>query len=522
MSDLIGHDPDRGETGRCVVPAPGSGPRPDLRLVFAQGLIVLLLLGLRACHCPSEADAAQLVYPLCVAAGCLWCWSIWSWRRMTGRLFDFYMVFFLATAVFNSGQAVLEIFHLNSKGLLAGHFSQETLVETLYVVLLGLAGLHFGALVAAARHAARHGGRPSPATADQALNLACLRRVALAMLIVAGPFSVLVLKDCVSVVLASGYMGLYQQEVNIGMNNLPQLLSQILIRPAGLFLFTAGQRWWGVRLLALAVVVVYAAVNFFLGYRYASAMPLLALAWLWHHRVRPIPVGLLAAAATLVVVVLFPLIRVSRENSGERRSLENVWQAFGSVENPAVAAISEMGGSMETISHTIEIVPGNHAYERGASYAYAALTLFPNFFWSIHPTVARGIPTYWLINIVDPWTARHGGSLGYSILAEAYLNFGWIGTPLVLILMGFCYAAFVLWASSSSVPARTALVACVACTITLYAREDAASVIREMVWYAVLPYLLVTWLTRRQQARAEAAAERPVPRPRTFVPGGVS
>lgn len=153
-----------------------------------------------------------------------------------------------------------------------------------------------------------------------------------------------------------------------------------------------------------------------------------------------------------------------------------------------------MGGSMQTVTYTIELVPGTRAYDMGDSYYYAALTAVPNLFWRVNPGVARGLLSDWLIREVDPYTASVGGGLGYSFIAEAYLNFGWWGVPLVLGLIGLLFGGLVLWAGRSGDIARLATVASFASFFLFFARGEAALVVRGLVWYAILPYLAILYL----------------------------
>src|ERR1017187_8886241 len=76
-------------------------------------------------------------------------------------------------------------------------------------------------------------------------------------------------------------------------------------------------------------------------------------------------------------------------------------------------------------------------FDGGVSYLYAALAGFPNVAWSIHPTTAHGTLSAWLVYTVMPYAAANGCGLGYSFIAEAYENFGWIGVPLVLLVTGW-------------------------------------------------------------------------------------
>ena len=45
----------------------------------------------------------------------------------------------------------------------------------------------------------------------------------------------------------------------------------------------------------------------------------------------------------------------------------------------------------------------------------------------MHPSVAHGQPSDWLIETVNPYLAERGLGLGFSFIAEAYMNFGKVG-----------------------------------------------------------------------------------------------
>jgi len=193
---------------------------------------------------------------------------------------------------------------------------------------------------------------------------------------------------------------------------------------------------------------------------------------------------------------VFPLIRETRALSGEERSLSTLSAWFDPIDNPAVSSVSEMGGSMRTIAYTTTLVPSSRPFDQGLGYAYGALTLFPNLFWSIHPTVARGIYSDWLVNAVDPWTAARGGGLGFSFIAEAYLNFGPFGPIIVMFIFGFLLGRVSSWADCTRDPVALAMIATILAFILRFPRDETASILRPLVWYALGPYLAARWLPR--------------------------
>jgi hypothetical protein len=89
--------------------------------------------------------------------------------------------------------------------------------------------------------------------------------------------------------------------------------------------------------------------------------------------------------------------------------------------------------------------------------------------------------------MVDPVGAAHGRGFGGSFIAQAYVNFGWFGGPALLAVIGFLLAKLVLWARRSGRPPEMALLASFTAMFLIYARADAA-ILRQVLWYAVLPY----------------------------------
>ncbi len=436
------------------------------------------------------ADGA-LQYPLCVFLLLLFAWSIGSWRALSGFWFDPYSSFLAAAFVFNAGQAFLEVFGLNPLGLLDDQFAVETNVKSLLLVSLGMLAFHLGGLLAirptpAGQRTETSPGPDTPTVRD-------VRLVGWGLLILSFPAAVLLFRDAVQVVLTSGYGGLYDRDLPARASAAGDVLATFLV-PAALFLLSGSRGYRPGVIVASLVLLTYAPCQLFLGGRYVAIMPLVAAAWVWHVRIRPLPRLPLLAVMTFLVVIVFPLIETIRNVTGEERlSAETLRNAFSAIDNPAVRSIGEMGGTLVTVAHTLEIVPAMQDHDFGLTYFYAVLTLMPNFAWDLHPTIAHGIPDIWLIRLVDPRRAAQGGSLGFSFIAEAYLCFGWPGTPWILALVGFGFAWLVRWAEDPRglVAARVAMAASFASFFTFFARAEAALVIRPLVWYALLPYLMV-------------------------------
>ena len=462
-------------------------------VLCGQGVLLALLLPLAAMDPASFADYEALIYPCCVLLLAMLIWSVVSWKLVGGSLFDPYVLFLTAAAVFNGGQALLEVFHLNEGGILNGVFSSQTLFNTLYLVLISLAALHLGALISAgmARGSDGNGGSPPHAEADT-------RTVGWALVMVSIVPTGIYLASCLGPVMAYGYAGFYLSAFTTGSESIWRVLA-IFLAPGALFLLAGSRGMTLNKITAGVLLVVYSVANLFMGHRSWGAYPLLAFAWLWHRTIRPLSPRT-AVILVLVMMTVLPLVANVRSISGEERtSLASIREAFLSVGNPFVALVAEMGGSMAAVSHTIELVPSERGFDHGTGYARAALTLVPSLYWGLAETYGD-----WLMWTVLPSAAKAGigSALGFSFIAEAYANFGWVGTPVFTFVLGLLLARLVMWAESSEDVARKALMACFLVFFIAYARGESAGEVGRLFWAAFAPYLAVVGLQRlRLRAR---------------------
>lgn len=86
---------------------------------------------------------------------------------------------------------------------------------------------------------------------------------------------------------------------------------------------------------------------------------------------------------------------------------------------------------------TADILSKTNDYRYGSSYAYTMTSIIPNFgFWKIHPAKKHANLGEWL-------TEQKGLSFGtgYSMVAEAYINF-WMFGALMMMFLGFGLTKF--------------------------------------------------------------------------------
>lgn len=466
-------------------------------LTFAAGVLGLLLLPPLALSA-FDLSPDALIYPVSVTLTVLFVVQMWSWYLVSGSLFDPYTIFATSAMLFNGSRAVLQVFGLNRDGALGPNFSPQTTLATLYLVILALWSFHIGGTLGA-------GGRP-PTTATQddtrTATYDNVRTIAWLLIGVALVPSFILLREAVTAVMSYGYLMLFQREAATSLHALPQALAAFLV--PGVLLLAAANKGKRLQLaVATTLIGLYTLVQLFLGSRALAAASIVPYVWLWHRHIKPLPKVPTFIAGLVFVGIIFPLVHVSRSFVGEDRlSPSTLMEAFYSVDNPAVTVVSEMGGSAVTIAHTVDLVPAFRPYDCGGSYGLGLLTLIPNLFWDLHPAIAKGTPNVWLTRTVDPDMAARGGGLGYSFIAEAYLNAGWAGVILVSGALGFGFAWLATAFLGRGGITRLACVATVLAFSLKYARSDCTEIVRGIVWYALGTYALARAVSREPVFKA--------------------
>jgi hypothetical protein len=467
----------------------------------ATAVVVAVSASLAAGLVPSVTEASAM-FTLCIA------WILYSWVRVVRSIISPYWIFVVVAALFNGGQALLQVFGLNANGVLDSGFSEVTTASTIIYVSLCMMLFHCGALWRMARQ--RH---QVPETVSHDLDRGGLWLGLLLVLVSVAPMYLQFRADFAEVI-SSGYFGLYQREVLTNVDNWRTLIAQFMLPGILLLAATSGGRR-GIRRFSLVLAAMYVLSYLFMGYRGAAGAAIAAYAWIWHSRIRKLPLYPSLAAGMIVIFVVFPMIRLHRSAIGEDRlSWRGFMATLENYDNPATASLREMGSSMATIANTMDLVPNDREFEYGKTYFFAVLTVVPNIFGTPrHPSVERGTASAWLARTVSYRSAASGGALGYSFIAEAYLNFGWIG-PLVVILLGYLLASAECFAARSASPAATSLMGVIMVFGLIFTRGESTDIVRPIVWCGFMPLALLSlFVAQKKLWRRHSSAARIVPGP---------
>lgn len=416
-------------------------------------------------------------------------WIVWSWYKIKKDLFNPYGLFLLAAFLFNISLPLLSLIPGNNSANLNSIFPTGIVNLTLVVTTFSMLGFHIGALIAA-NFVSRKKMEKKYRTGDREL-----AAVGYLLILISLYPIFLTTKESIQLSLDFGYNSLYRQSIGTGVLAGPSILANFIV-PGVLFLLASSKTNKNNRLISLVIICTYTIAQLVLGKRSIAIMPFVAYLWLWHKTIKPIKIGYLTGLAVFFLFLIFPLIRLSRSMVGiERFSWQTITDLL-SASNPVIDILNEMGGTMNTIAHTIQLVPNSRAFDWGTSYLYSLTTIIPNLFWDTHPVITHGTLSSWLVWIIEPIFARSGGSIGYSFIAEAYLNFGAFGAILILGLIGFLFIWFSEYVEKSNNKALLVALASYTSFFLFFARSESYAIIRPFFWYSMFPLAMYFLLSK--------------------------
>lgn len=136
--------------------------------------------------------------------------------------------------------------------------------------------------------------------------------------------------------------------------------------------------------------------------------------------------------ASAFLLVAIPIIGVIRDEPLNNR-------AFHSSPN-FLDAPAEMGQSIRPLIET-EAIISPRDYRYGKTYLVALKGIIPNLAlrWEAsNPESVEDLPpSNWIIAVVDPWVYRNYGGMGFSAIAEPYMNFGSAGVIGYFFLLAY-------------------------------------------------------------------------------------
>ncbi len=406
-------------------------------------------------------------------------------RKWHGTLLKITTIFVIMYSLYMMGQLFLNTFGLLSEPILSGKFKPKDIINAVADVHVYLAFFLIGVSLAP-RFKQRNDFEPDKYGV----------KVGYWVLLFSLPFELVVTIMKITISLTYGYASLYQDVAYEAIPSYAKILSYFFL-PGVFFLMFCAPKKSKHEKVAFLLLAYHCIAYLVMGYRAATITPILLL--LYTLRIKYLSfntskgqskkmVYLLVGLAAFLVLVVFPYVGENRNNgdSGDRKvSIAELFQ-----DNPATETINEMGKSIQTLVYTEQLVPQKYPYRYGYTYLMNLTTVLPNLFWDKHPAEVYGSLGRWLTELVDFDFWNFGGSLGFSCVAEAYINFGYIGIIFISFLFGYFLMRIENRVGSKNSPVYYAAFAIVAINLTSYARGEFGDVVRGIFWYMLIPLLL--------------------------------
>jgi hypothetical protein len=217
----------------------------------------------------------------------------------------------------------------------------------------------------------------------------------------------------------------------------------------------SGSKWFAIALyVAVALAALRGLGNGILEYALVPLGILFAIKWIYTRR---IPVGAIAAVFALILF-LYPVKNEFRfrvmENAGGEELAEQplLSKAFVWIEQAADYWVGTFKGDRDLweatsgatlrtdlihqVAHIHSMTPSVVPYQYGETYSYFAVSLIPRVLWPDKPATGSANRFFGVNYGLQTEESSKITTFGVSILGEAFMNFGWLGVIVIMLLQG--------------------------------------------------------------------------------------
>lgn len=401
-------------------------------------------------------------------------WLIWR-----GAFFTIFGLVLLAAIAYHATLPAVTLMspsfeHIFFIDELFSQVSDLAYLEALYLSSLGLVAYSFGGFLFGGRGAvnSRVLVKPAPREAAAAL-IVGVTLLSLTIL----PF----VENLASVIRRAevyGYVGRWAVE---GSDLLVGKAAALTIVSAYYFLALGRTRYRTIGVLvAGAILLSHASAYLYLGDRARALLPMVGALWIWDKCVARVRYGRLLLAG-LLVVLLYGAVQASRRVAGP------LGEKLAAALSFDLGEYSTMGVYILVFAAVIDLVPKLVNYSPGASYFSSLWLVVPNIGDGAHPAVAL-LPRKFIAEYYFPQFADHF-DLGFSVMAEGYYNFGWLGVPFWLFLLGAGLSRISKFAESNTRLFLLPFFGVLIWQLVFLPRTYLGVIPRQVVWYGLLPLL---------------------------------
>ena len=429
--------------------------------------------------------------------------SGFTWHYNGNHLISPYFFFLIALYIFSYGQSLMYAINwISPRRDLIGFqgISIYQIYEAQKATLYMLGFFHLGALCI--NNKTKDKNSISELTSKEneiqySIMLLFTRRIGIILFAVSCVPYFYILISNMMFAMTYGYGALYAEEGAVGISQIGRYVGDYCV-PSVFCLFIGFKDQKRVRLIVYFICSLIIVITLLTGYRTYGVILALLLILLRHFVVKKISLKEFGILCIVALSFLSLLSLVGNMRTSKSRSIDD-YISLNKNQNSAFEAIAEMGGSMFCLIKTQKIVPEREDYRYGKSYIYSFTTVIPNLgFWEMHPARKEANLGDWLTKELH---LNYG--TGYSMCAEAYINFGYMAWLMMFLLgMAFCK----LFETSNLESSRANIPMLVFSLILFWfclklPRNSFLSFVRSFVYYACPIYLYIKIMSNRYLAK---------------------
>ena len=352
------------------------------------------------------------------------------WKNLTHEFFSPYTVFFIVLFIFCCGQSVGWLLNIDMGpkdmwNRVDHGITKDLLLRGLLYSSISISYFHLGAIIA---------------TKCDRRNIKYSKYNEIIVRKVFKYTAKHILIICIPAFIINSYTNIIQ--VKTGYENLYSYLesSSIIYRvidilsnyyePCLLMLLIAYSKDRIKRKVIIFAMLIDVIISLYIGGRSGAVMSLLAIVLAYHYFIKPFNGKKVIVAITTGYFGIAFLNTIAKFRNLSNKNVVDLFNMFiMSFSNVIGQFIGELGWSITSICWTMTLVPKSYSFRYGLSYLVSLIAWIPTFFFpNGHPVVKWGELSTWLQGAL-----RMSYGPGYSMIAEAYLNFGEYGSYMLLI-----------------------------------------------------------------------------------------
>lgn len=470
------------------------------RVVFLLSLFFILII-LPFGFLADISVTQEILYLMCVITLIFDVLVMFCLFKTHGTILKITILFSAMFILFMHGQVILYVFGLTTDGfLLSNKFTPLEIIFGLMVVNIFWA-VFLMAITSTKTYVRLHNKKGNFEFEDNRLV-----KAGIIVMLCSLPFELYVNISKLFFAFSYGYASLYQDVALESISSGYKILSYFYL-PGCFYILFGSKRGSKGEKLAWGLILIHAIIEMMIGYRASAMIPIIIILYSLHVKIsfsesrkqnRKTKKIIIRSCiiAMIVVVFVFPIVRLTRNSGGI--TMEAFLQAFSFESYRGLfTTINDMGKSLQTVIYTCILIPEQYSYRYGVTYLMNLTQIIPNFFWTRHPAEVYGSLGKWLTKIVDPSFYQFGGALGFSCVAEAYINFGYIGIVVFPFIFGKILQTVENRIDSSAKPVNYASFCIVSVYLMSYARGEFTDLVRGFFWYMMIPYIFYKYFVKR-------------------------